>query len=157
MHYNCATCAWKSGILVRGRKSGERANNMGELFKHIVELALKEGLWACLFLYLFRRMLTENRERETAYQATIKELTTNINMEIVEMGGKLDRVLATTTAMNSAGRTAVSVSNTTCSTAGISADTANASPTGGKQNHNNPEEDREKGQNDEDDEHYGHE
>ena len=122
---------------------------MGELFKHIVELALKEGLWACLFLYLFRRMLTENRERETAYQATIKELTTNINMEIVEMGGKLDRVLATTA--GSAG-TVVKLTNTISKVGEDISNSRDDISNNGEDNKNNshPTEDREKGQNNED-------
>ena len=142
---------------------------MEELFRKIVELTLQEGLWACLFLYLFRRMLSENREREAAYQATIKELTTNINMEIVEMGGKLDRVLTTTAgsagmtnSTNSAGMAGTTIIDTagtvvklTNTISKVGEDISNSRDdisNNGEDNKNNshPTEDREKGQNNED-------
>lgn len=33
----------------------------------ILELAIQQGIWAVLYIYLFFRMLKENKERETNY------------------------------------------------------------------------------------------
>ena len=37
----------------------------------IIEIALQQGIWAALYIYLFFRMLKENAERETQYQQMI--------------------------------------------------------------------------------------
>ena len=44
----------------------------------IIEVALHQGLWAALYIYLFFRMLKENAAREEKYQAMIDSLNTNI-------------------------------------------------------------------------------
>jgi hypothetical protein len=40
---------------------------MRDLVSKAVELAVGQGLWAVLYLYLFFRMLKENKEREDRY------------------------------------------------------------------------------------------
>ena len=66
---------------------------MDDMISRIVELAMSQGLWAVLYLYLFFRMLKENKEREDKYQEMIKELSTNINKGIEQIQKKLDDVL----------------------------------------------------------------
>ena len=46
----------------------------------IIELALQQGIWAALYIYLFFRMLKQNETRETLYQSIIQ----NLNEDIVE-------------------------------------------------------------------------
>ena len=37
----------------------------------ILQVALQQGIWAALYIYLFFRMLKENAEREAKYQSTV--------------------------------------------------------------------------------------
>ena len=37
----------------------------------LLELAVQQGIWAVLYIYLFFRMLRENKEREERYQTMI--------------------------------------------------------------------------------------
>lgn len=39
----------------------------------ILEVALQQGIWASLYIYLFFRMLKENAQREEKYQNMIDE------------------------------------------------------------------------------------
>ena len=39
----------------------------------ILEVALQQGIWAALYIYLFFRMLKENAQREEKYQNMIDE------------------------------------------------------------------------------------
>ena len=55
---------------------------MDEMVSKVVELAMGQGLWAVLYLYLFFRMLKENKEREDRYQQTIDRLSGNIESGI---------------------------------------------------------------------------
>lgn len=64
---------------------------MDEIVSKILELAVGQGLWAVLYLYLFFRMLKENKEREDRYQATIDRLTTNIEAGIVKLNNQLEK------------------------------------------------------------------
>ncbi len=67
---------------------------MEEGLSKILELAVGQGIWAVLYIYLFFRMLKENKEREDRYQATINCLTSNveagiekINIQLAAMSG----------------------------------------------------------------------
>jgi len=66
---------------------------MDEIVSKIAELAMGQGLWAVLYLYLFFRMLKKNKEREDKYQETIRDLGTNIHDGIKKIQEKLDNVL----------------------------------------------------------------
>jgi len=44
----------------------------------LLELAVGQGLWAVLYIYLFLRMLKENKEREERYHDTIVLLSDDI-------------------------------------------------------------------------------
>ena len=63
---------------------------MEESLSKILQLALEQGSWAALYLYLFFRMLKENRERETRYQTTIEQLSGSIASGIEKIQNKLD-------------------------------------------------------------------
>jgi len=63
---------------------------MEEIVARILELALEQGVWAALYIYLFFRMLTENQNRESRYQETIQQLSSNIYAGIKEIQDKLD-------------------------------------------------------------------
>lgn len=56
----------------------------------IIEVALQQGLWAALYIYLFFRMLKENAAREEKYQAMIDSLNTNIAEGIESIQNRLD-------------------------------------------------------------------
>ena len=47
---------------------------MDTTLQSIIEIALQQGIWAALYIYLFFRMLKENAERETQYQQMINHL-----------------------------------------------------------------------------------
>ena len=56
----------------------------------IIELALQQGIWAALYIYLFFRMLKENAARESQYQAIIDRLSGNIEDGIEHIQARLD-------------------------------------------------------------------
>ena len=56
----------------------------------IIEVALQQGLWAALYIYLFFRMLKENAAREEKYQTMIDSLYTNIAEGIENIQNRLD-------------------------------------------------------------------
>ena len=56
----------------------------------LIEAALQQGIWAALYLYLFFRMLKENKEREDRYQAMIDRLSGNIEEGIEDIQSRLD-------------------------------------------------------------------
>lgn len=56
----------------------------------ILEAALRQGLWAALYIYLFFRMLKENAAREEKYQTMIHDLSTNIAEGIEDIQHRLD-------------------------------------------------------------------
>ena len=56
----------------------------------LIEAALQQGIWAALYIYLFFRMLKENKEREDRYQETIDRLSNNIEGGIEKIQNKLD-------------------------------------------------------------------
>ena len=44
---------------------------MEEWLSKILELGIGQGIWAALYIYLFFRMLKENKSREDRYQSII--------------------------------------------------------------------------------------
>lgn len=56
----------------------------------LIEDALQQGIWAALYIYLFFRMLKENKEREDRYQAMVDRLSGNIEEGIEDIQSRLD-------------------------------------------------------------------
>ena len=50
------------------------------MWEQILDLAIKNGLWAVLFLGLFVFVLKDSKQRENKYQQTIKELTQHLGV-----------------------------------------------------------------------------
>ncbi len=63
---------------------------MEEAFSTLLEIGIQQGIWAALYIYLFFRMLKENKEREEKYQAIIDKLSGNIENGIEKIQSKLD-------------------------------------------------------------------
>ena len=63
---------------------------MEESIGTLLELAVSQGIWAALYIYLFFRMLRENKEREERYQSTIDRLSGNIENGIEKIQIKLE-------------------------------------------------------------------
>ena len=66
---------------------------MDELIARILDLAVNQGIWAVLYIYLFFRMLKDTKEREAqmmeqnsqreeAYQQIIERLSSSIETRI---------------------------------------------------------------------------
>lgn len=70
---------------------------MEEGIRTILELAVGQGVWAVLYIYLFFRMLKENKEREDRYQATIDRLSGNIEDGIEKIQQQLEYIAVSTT------------------------------------------------------------
>lgn len=64
---------------------------MEESVAKVIELAVSQGIWAVLYIYLFFRMLKENAEREERYQTIISQLTGNIESGIEKIQSKLEQ------------------------------------------------------------------
>lgn len=58
----------------------------------ILEVALQQGIWAALYIYLFFRMLKENAQREEKYQGMIENLSGNILKGIDDIQSRLDDI-----------------------------------------------------------------
>ena len=58
----------------------------------ILELAVSQGIWAVLYIYLFFRMLKENKEREACYQDMINNISNNIEQGIEKIQIQLDNM-----------------------------------------------------------------
>ncbi len=56
----------------------------------ILEVALQQGIWAALYIYLFFRMLKENAQREEKYQSMIDKLSGNIQKGIDNIQNQLE-------------------------------------------------------------------
>ena len=56
----------------------------------ILQVALQQGIWAALYIYLFFRMLKENAEREAKYQSMIDTLSGSILKGIDDIQDRLD-------------------------------------------------------------------
>ena len=63
---------------------------MDENLTSILQVALQQGIWAALYIYLFFRMLKENAERETKYQSMIDTLSGSILKGIDDIQDRLD-------------------------------------------------------------------
>ena len=69
---------------------GKEGAFLEESISKILELGISQGIWAALYIYLFFRMLKENKEREDRYQETIDRLSGNIEGGIEKIQNKLD-------------------------------------------------------------------
>lgn len=65
---------------------------MEEGIGKLMELAVSQGIWAALYIYLFFRMLKESKERENRYQATIDRLSGRIEDGIEKIQSRLDEM-----------------------------------------------------------------
>ena len=111
MRQNCTKNVWSAPFLalpfiadlnydMRGagrlpfllRYTGERKviAAMDATLQNIIEIALQQGIWAGLYIYLFFRMLNQNEEREAQYQATIDKLSDDIQSGIENIQSRLD-------------------------------------------------------------------
>ena len=111
MRQNCTKNVWSAPFLalpfiadlnydMRGagrlpfllRYTGERKviAAMDATLQNIIEIALQQGSWAGLYIYLFFRMLKQNEEREAQYQATIDKLSDDIQSGIENIQSRLD-------------------------------------------------------------------
>ena len=63
---------------------------MDTTLQSIIEIALQQGIWAALYIYLFFRMLKENVTREERYQQMIDHLSSNIADGIEDIQNRLD-------------------------------------------------------------------
>ena len=66
---------------------------MDTALENILEVALQQGIWAALYIYLFFRMLRENAQREEKYQQMIDTLSQNIQTGIDNIQNRLDEVV----------------------------------------------------------------
>ena len=111
MRQNCTKNVWSAPFLalpfiadlhydMRGagrlpflrRYTGERKviAAMDATLQNVIEIALQQGIWAGLYIYLFFRMLKQNEEREAQYQATIDKLSDDIQSGIENIQSRLD-------------------------------------------------------------------
>ena len=65
---------------------------MDTALKSILEVALQQGIWAALYIYLFFRMLKDNAQREEKYQSMIENLSQNILTGIDNIQSRLDDI-----------------------------------------------------------------
>lgn len=65
---------------------------MEEWIAKLLELAVEQGIWALLYIYLFFRMLNDNKKREEGYVNTINHLSENIENGIREIQDKLETI-----------------------------------------------------------------
>jgi preprotein translocase subunit YajC len=63
-----------------------------ELTEDIFKLALQNGIFAVLFVFLFFYVLRENAKREAKYQEIIKKLSTIIEDKIRCIESKIDEM-----------------------------------------------------------------
>lgn len=77
-------------FLLRYIRKGKVIAAMDATLQNIIEIALRQGIWAGLYIYLFFRMLKQNEEREVQYQATINKLSDDIQNGIENIQTRLD-------------------------------------------------------------------
>lgn len=65
---------------------------MDTSLQSIIEIALRQGIWAALYIYLFFHMLKENAEREKQYQLIISNLGNIIKKELEDIKNRLDDI-----------------------------------------------------------------
>ena len=58
------------------------------MLNEILKLALSQGIFAALFVYMLYWVLRENAKRETKYQNLIESLSENFS----DLSGKIDRI-----------------------------------------------------------------
>lgn len=63
-----------------------------EGWNKLLELAVQQGIWAALYIYLFFRMLKENSARENKYQEMITRLSDNIEAGINRIQTQLEHI-----------------------------------------------------------------
>ena len=80
----------KNGRIAKQYALDHKEVTMDTTLQSIIEIALQQGIWAALYIYLFFRMLKENAERETQYQQMINHLSTNVVEGIADINDKLD-------------------------------------------------------------------
>ena len=68
----------------------EGGEYMDTSLNSILEVALQQGIWAALYIYLFFRMLKESAAREAKYQSMIEMLSGNIQKGIENIQDRLD-------------------------------------------------------------------
>lgn len=68
---------------------------MDSTIQSIIEVALKQGIWAALYIYLFFRMLKQNEEREKEYQTIIDRLNEKIEAGIESIQEQISDVRQT--------------------------------------------------------------
>lgn len=61
-------------------------------FPKLIELALQQGIWAALYIYLFFKMLKDNATREEKYQLMIDRLSGKIEHGIEDIQDSLDEL-----------------------------------------------------------------
>ena len=61
---------------------------MDTTIQSIIEIALQQGIWAALYIYLFFRMLKENAARETQYQQMINHHSPHVAGGIADSNDK---------------------------------------------------------------------
>lgn len=66
---------------------------MSDFISKLLEMAVSQGVWAVLYIYLFLRMLNENKAREDRYNVTITQLCDNINRGVNHIQDQLDVIL----------------------------------------------------------------
>ena len=66
---------------------------MDEFVSKLIEMAVSQGVWCLLYVYLFLRMLNKNATREDRYNATINQLSDKILSSLSHIEGQLDAVL----------------------------------------------------------------
>ena len=67
---------------------------MEEGVTKLLELAVSQGIWAVLYIYLFFRMLRDNKEREEKYQNMITKLGDNIEDGIEKIQSQLETMVS---------------------------------------------------------------
>lgn len=67
---------------------------MEQGIEKLLELAVGQGIWAMLYIYLFFRMLSENKAREERYQSIIAQLGDDIGDGIERIQNRLDQLLS---------------------------------------------------------------
>ena len=82
----------ENGAFVEGKIDGRREKFMEEGIEKLLELAVGQGIWAVLYIYLFFRMLSENKAREERYQSIIAQLGDDIGDGIERIQNTLDRI-----------------------------------------------------------------
>ena len=71
---------------------------MDTTLQTIIEAALRQGIWAALYIYLFFRMLKENAVREEKYQTMIDHLSADIAEGIEDIQARLEAIASSSNA-----------------------------------------------------------